>query len=131
MALLDWKPEFATGIPPVDYEHRSLIDLLNALHDRLGAGRAADEVRGFLAEVHARIAAHFALEEKIMREAGYDAYAEHKADHERLLDDIRDIMDDYERGAYRDADAVLAERLRAWFGVHFATKDARLHRMLG
>ncbi len=131
MALLNWKPEFAIGIASVDYEHRSLIDLLNALHDTLGARRDASEVSRFLAEVHARISAHFALEEKFMREAGYDAYADHKADHERLLDDIRDIMDDYERGAYGDADAVLAEHLRTWFGGHFATKDTRLHRMLG
>ena len=131
MGMLDWRPEFATGIPSVDYEHRSLIDLLNALHDDLGRGRPSGEVGRFLAEVHARISAHFALEEKLMRDAGYDAYADHKADHERLLDDIRDIMEDYERGAYEDAEAVLAERLRRWFGGHFATKDVRLHRMLG
>ncbi|MCI0431154.1 MAG: bacteriohemerythrin [Rhodospirillales bacterium] len=131
MALLDWKPEYATGIPSVDYEHRSLIDLLNALHEDLGRERRSGEVGRFLAEVHARISAHFALEERLMRQARYDAYDDHKADHERLLDDIRDIMDDYERGAYEDADAALAERLRTWFGEHFATKDARLHRMLG
>ena len=54
-----------------------------------------------------------------------DAYANHKSEHERLLDDIQDIMEDYERGAYEDAEAVLAERLRRWFGGHFTTKDVR------
>jgi hemerythrin len=38
--------------------------------------------------------AHFALEERFMREHGYDQLALHKADHERLLDEIREIMDD-------------------------------------
>jgi len=51
-------------------------------------------VMDFLGELYARIAAHFALKEKIMRDNGYDEYHDHKADHERLLDDIRDLMDD-------------------------------------
>ena len=31
-----------------------------------------------------------------MRERRYDQLIQHKADHERLLDEIRDIMDDFE-----------------------------------
>ena len=83
----------------------------------------------FLGEIYTRISAHFALEEKIMRARKYDQYADHKADHERLLDEIREIMDDYEdKRIYQDA--ILADRLRHWFGDHFRTKDARLHRFL-
>ena len=85
----------------------------------------------FLGEVYAQISAHFALEEKIMRERGYDHYADHKADHEALLDGIRDIMDEQARGAYADYDEVLSAHLQSWFTLHFKTKDARLHRMLG
>jgi hypothetical protein len=48
-----------------------------------------------------------------------------------LLDQIRDIMDDYEAGAYSDAGEVLAITVRDWFVNHFKTKDARLHGMLG
>ena len=66
---------------------------------RTGA-QAVSEVLG---EIHARIAAHFALEEKIMREAHYDRFEAHKEDHEHLLDEIRDIMDAYEDRAEFDA----------------------------
>ncbi len=131
MALIEWRDKFSTGIASVDYEHRTLIDMLNALHSELRARPSQAEVADFLAEVHAKIAAHFALEEKTMREHGYDEYEDHKAEHEHLLDEIREIMDDHRRGAYENFDAVLARRLRDWFGVHFQTKDARLHRMLG
>lgn len=131
MALLEWKKSYETGIASVDHEHRTLIELLNRLHERLDADPSPEEVDEFLAEVHTRIAAHFALEERIMREAGYDDYPGHKADHERLLDEIRDIMEAYEAGEYRNFDEVLADHLRDWFGIHFATRDARLHRLLG
>ena len=130
MALLEWKDEFAVGIEPVDFEHRELIALINALHANLSAPESALTVSEFLGEIYAKIAAHFALEERVMRERGYDQYADHKADHERLLDDIRDIMDDYElRGAFDEE--TLATQLRDWFATHFSTKDARLHKHLG
>lgn len=130
MELIEWKPEFAVGVPDVDYEHRRMIAMINELAAMLEQGGSGPRVEEILGEIHAGISAHFALEEKIMRERRYDRYAEHKADHERLLDDIRDIMDDCE-DPRRFEREVLAERLNAWFGVHFRTHDARLHQHLG
>jgi hemerythrin-like metal-binding protein len=128
--LLQWRDEFNTRIPSVDYEHQQLFELINHLYRKLLEGDfvAADE---FLAALHDRIAAHFALEEVLMRQRAYDGYAEHKADHERLLDEIRDLMEDSRAGEYRAATQLLAERLERWFSVHFQTLDVRLHRAIG
>lgn len=131
MALMEWRREFETGIAEVDHEHRELVDLINQLHEGMRAGSGEDQVRRFLGEVFARISAHFALEETVMRKHRYDEYAAHKAEHEALLDEIRDIMDDFEGGAYADAEQALATAVRDWFVNHFKTKDARLHRLLG
>lgn len=111
----------------MDHEHRELVDLINRLHEEIGEGASLAHVQDFLGEVFAKIAAHFALEESIMRRAGYDEYAAHKAEHEALLDDIRDIMDD----ATVDHDSALSTVVRDWFIGHFKSKDARLHRKLG
>jgi hemerythrin len=131
VALIAWRPEFETGIPDVDHEHRELVALINQLHAALEAGASKDEVSKFLGEVFARISAHFALEESIMRKHRYDEYAEHKADHEKLLDDIRDIMDAHAADAYFDYRDALGTAVRDWFVEHFKTKDARLHAKLG
>jgi hemerythrin len=131
MALIEWRDEFDTGVAEVDHEHRELVGLINELHDQLAAGAEKDTVGRFLGEVFARISAHFALEETVMRKHRYDEYAEHKADHEKLLDDLRDIMDDHEADAYFDYQEALAAAVRDWFVNHFKTKDARLHRKLG
>ena len=71
-----------------------------------------------------------ALEEKLMREHSYDGYEEHKSDHERLLDEIRDLMDEFEDSSTLDAEA-FGKKLEAWFSDHFRTMDARLHQRLG
>ena len=129
MALLQWKDNYSVGIDAVDHEHKELITLINRLHDELTAKGDAPSVGAFFGDLFTGISAHFALEEKFMRERRYDQLAQHKAEHERLLDEIRDIMDDFED--HRAASAELSARLDAWFSRHFETHDARLHKALG
>jgi hemerythrin-like metal-binding protein len=129
MTLLQWQENYSVGINEVDHEHRELIELINSLHAALGTDRAGERVEAFLGEIFADISAHFALEERVMRERRYDALAEHKADHERLLDQLRDMMDAQADGTELD-DAAFGEQLGEWFGRHFSTHDARFHRHL-
>lgn len=131
MALIAWRKDFETGIADVDHEHRELVALINRLHDRIAEGGARAQIRDFLGEVFARIAAHFALEEAIMRKHAYDEYQAHKAEHESLLDEIRDIMDSVENDPSEDYRAALSGTVRDWFVNHFKSKDARLHSKLG
>lgn len=130
MALIEWKDDFEIGIAAVDFEHRELIGMINELHAGLAESPERDSVVAVLGEIYARISAHFALEEKAMKEIGYDALAEHKASHEKLLDEIVDIMDQVETDDSPDYAKPLGERLRSWFTGHFSTHDARLHRFL-
>jgi hemerythrin-like metal-binding protein len=129
MVLIEWRDEFVLGIPSVDHEHRELIDLINALYADYTTRGSKITTLDFLGELYVKIAAHFALEEKIMQERKYDQYQDHKSDHEKLLDDIRDFMEDiendqtFEEGVFRDL-------LRLWFVSHFQNKDARLHKHL-
>jgi len=130
MPLLTWKPGFAVGVPAVDAEHEEMIALLNEIYEEMSTRRDPASIEQFLGDVLFAIAAHFALEERLMREAAYAEYAAHKDDHEDLLDQIRDLMDRF----VADPDAgmeLLRERLSGWFERHFATFDARLHGRLG
>ncbi|MBK7903492.1 MAG: hemerythrin family protein [Proteobacteria bacterium] len=129
MTLLQWRDDFCIGIAEVDHEHQVLIGLINEVHAALGVDRSSERIEDFLGEIHARISAHFALEEKDMRSRKYTEFNQHKADHERLLDDIRDIMDDHTVRGVLD-DQALSNRLATWFGDHFKTYDARLHSFL-
>jgi len=128
MQLIEWKDEYRVGSPDVDHEHQELIRHLNELHASL-PDYEADRVADFLGEIYSEISAHFALEEKLMRERDYHEYAAHKEDHERLLDEIADIMDDVAQGEDYDPE-ILSGRLKDWFGGHFGSFDARLHGFL-
>ena len=129
MALLQWKDQYSVGIEAVDHEHKELIALINRLHDELTVSGEKLSIEAFFGDLFKGISAHFALEERFMRERRYDQLIQHKADHERLLDEIRDIMDDFEQHEVASAD--LGTRLDAWFSRHLETHDARLHKALG
>jgi hemerythrin len=130
MGLLHWESRYSVGIDAVDHEHRELIDLVNRLYDKARSDGSKEVVLDFFGDLFKAISAHFALEERFMRERGYDHLVQHKNDHERLLDEIRDLMEDFDASDRFDERA-LAERLDAWFSRHFESHDARLHNALG
>ena len=126
MSLLEWKSEFSVGIASMDFEHQQMIKMINELYDELMKHEDPDSIEQFLGDIHAAISAHFALEERMMREAGYIEFEAHKDDHEELLDQIRDMMDAF-RIDPENGFELLRDELSDWFGVHFGSFDARLH----
>lgn len=129
MALLIWRKEYELGLADVDHEHRELIDAINRIHRQLEIDPRGGKVLDLLSDLYAQIASHFALEEQHMRALEYAEFDDHKADHERLLDRIRDLMDEFEDNAAIDLKAFGTD-LDAWFLVHFSTRDARFHHAL-
>jgi hemerythrin len=126
MTLLTFKPEYSVGNDSMDFEHRQMIALINEIYEEMKDRRDPESIEQFLGDVHAAISMHFALEEKIMRDARYAEYDDHKEDHEDLLDQIHDLIDVFHEDNDRGFD-LLQERLSNWFGLHFSTYDARLH----
>ena len=130
MTLIVWRDEFSVGVASVDQEHREMIELINELDNAMAQDADCITVISTLGEIYAKISAHFALEEKIMRDANYREFTSHKEDHERLLDSLLTIIDSVDdEGRYDRPE--LSSGLDRWFTDHFRTHDARLHRRLG
>jgi hemerythrin len=127
MSLIEWNDEFDLGVEEVDNDHRALVGLINALHDAMSTGTGRGDVVGGLREIYTLVSEHFAREEAYMRDTRYMAYSEHKEDHEVLLDDLQEIIEQVRaNGEY--SEARLSADLQYWFAEHFRTHDARLHR---
>lgn len=151
MPLIQWRDDFTIGIPMVDHEHAALIGVINLLGERLDRRFGDKEIRQSLGEIRMLIAAHFANEERIMRDLRFAEYAAHKADHDRLLGEIAEIVavaelpdiiesPDIAVGGIGgsglaaplgtsafDWRVALGDRVGRWFARHFETFDARLH----
>jgi len=130
MKFIEWSDKFSVGVASVDHEHRQLIELINAFQRKIAEHASVDTKLEYLGETYAQISAHFALEEKLMRDFEYERYDDHKADHELLLDQLCDIMDATEDDHEIDNET-LGAGLENWFSRHFREKDAHLHGKLG
>ena len=95
MPYLEWDPAFDTGIAGIDYEHRRLVGYLNDIHEAIAKGADPHGIAATLGDFHALASAHFALEEKIMR------------------DRVCEIMDTYETESYRLGESLPAT-LKNW-----------------
>ena len=127
---MQWKPEYSVGVESMDDEHREMINLINDIYDKLESDPDADQIEQCLGDIFSTISMHFALEERLMRKNNYAEYQPHKDDHEELLDQIRDLMDDFAAGTAVGATR-LEKSLSDWFAGHFSTFDARLHGEVG
>ncbi len=116
-------------------DHAEEIALLERLGESLEAHRAgrggveAVVERVSLLAVHMR--ENFLREESAMREAGYPAYAAHKAEHDRILAEMdAEVRRFRESGDAARLRAYLFESVPTWFVVHIRTMDLVTARFL-
>lgn len=124
--FLEWTEAHRIGIDMLDYEHQDLFNRLNELHEELRRHDERDKIEACLGEIHARMAAHFALEEKFMREKKYANYLQHKAEHNELLEEFVEFMMRFARNpdlVYGEAEQ---QTLKRWVVEHVLTSDRRM-----
>ncbi len=126
MSLLEWQDEYRIGIKSLDYEHQNLFKQLSELHADLVKHVEEIEIEDCLGRIHAQVSAHFALEEKIMRESKFPNYHRHKEEHDEQLDSVTDAITGYLNDP-SDADGKeLGDQLSDWIINHVLTSDKEL-----
>ncbi len=125
-----WSDDFLIGIEELDYEHRRLVDDINKLHQQLLENDDADRVSGTLGSIHARMQAHFALEEHVMQAHEYPHYREHKEEHDRLLDDYTEHMSRFAADPASEDSRALEATLRQWTIEHILGSDKKMSQMI-
>lgn len=127
---ISWSDEFLIGIEELDFEHRGLVDDINKLHRELLGQVDRERIEDTLGMIHSRMQAHFALEERVMQANGYVHYAEHKAEHERLLDEYAEYMTTLERDPTPGERTSIESVLREWIIDHILAYDKKMSQMI-
>jgi len=125
-----WSDEFLIGIEELDFEHRGLVEDINRLHRELLGQVDRERIENTLGMIHSRMQAHFALEERVMRTNDYAHYAEHKAEHERLLDEYAEYMTTLEPDPALGERTTIENVLREWIVDHILAYDKKMSLMI-
>lgn len=116
-----WTKDLNTGIDLIDKQHRCLLDYINQLED---AGRSGDRlvVGETLDACVDYILSHFAFEESLQEEAGYQFQKAHKKVHELFARRIHEYQRRFNSG--EDVAGELHDLLGRWLIDHIKRDDA-------
>ena len=126
MALFEWKDEYLLGLGPLDFEHQDLFNCINDLYEQCRLQGEAVGVEDCLGQLHARLAAHFALEESAMREMKNPHYEAHKAEHDQFLEEVTEVVASFGTKPDDEYVEVFAIRVKEWVLTHITTTDRQL-----
>jgi len=127
---IKWNDSFLIGIEELDYEHKVLINDINRLHLELARQDEKSEIEKCLGDIYARMQAHFALEEHVMKEREYEFFDEHKREHERLLDSYSGYMIQILNDSAVSFSNPIEDTLRHWVINHILNSDKKMSLMV-
>lgn len=118
MAVL-WTTDLNTEIDIIDEQHKRIVDYINELElakqrqDAVAVGRVLDELVDYTLS-------HFAFEESLQSEAGYEFATPHKATHEMFIKRIGTYQERHKAG--EDIAEQLYTMLGTWL-IHHIKRD--------
>ena len=123
MAYVAWDERMATGIRSIDTDHRTLVDIVNAMHDALHKNQGRRQVESTLDALSHYVDEHFTREEHFMEQAGYPGLEDHVRQHRKLSTAVHELRDHY----HKDPDAVkpgeVLDLLKSWLVDHIMGAD--------
>ncbi len=122
MAYLDWSEDLNTGIPVIDRQHQRIVVYINKLHGVCRDGGEAD-VREVISELIDYAFSHFAFEESMIQEAGYEQHEAHTATHNDFRNQIYGFKQRSSAGE-EVADELL-KLLKKWLFGHIHQEDMK------
>lgn len=126
--LLRFDPAtMGTGVESVDAQHRTLIDMLNALHRACLEGHGKEQMTTMLDFMGAYAVEHFSHEEQVMAERRCPAAGRNREAHQQLLATYQQWRQRYDaEGAVLSLVMELRDILHKWLVGHICKVDCEL-----
>ena len=120
MKTLQWGPELEIGIPPIDKQHKRIVEYINLL-ELAKDNNSRSEVWEVVNQLVDYTLSHFAFEEELMEESGYMFVNAHKRVHKLF---VRKVASYVERFKLEEdiADELLVT-LKTWLVNHIKNDD--------
>ncbi|MBD2837391.1 bacteriohemerythrin [Pseudomonas sp. JM0905a] len=121
MVYLEWESDLDTGIEVIDGQHKRIVEMINDLHaaqlqmDKAAVARVIEEVVDYTLS-------HFAFEETLLEDAGYQFSRAHKKVHELFIRRVNVFRTRHQAGD--DVADELKDLLGRWLFNHIRNDDA-------
>lgn len=89
--LVTWTHASSVGVRAMDNEHSIMIDVMNELHSVLAHGAEREQAKELLSKLIEITGIHFWNEEQLMERYGFPGLAEHRTEHQHLLQQLKEF----------------------------------------
>ena len=120
MQRIEWSDEYELGIDVIDAQHQRIVDYINRLVD-LGDNADRRKIAEILDNLIDYTFSHFAFEESLMEEAGYEFIYVHQNTHEAFTRRLQELYERFKNG--EDVGLELGEMLQTWLFDHILSDD--------
>ena len=125
MKEIKWDKMLSVAVDEIDDDHRRLVELFNILNRALAEGDETNYVEAVLEELITCTVWHFRHEERLMLKYGYDGFAEHKAEHQDLIDSVKALQQKFLKEG-RGLSSEDIDYLETWLTEHILVADMQL-----
>lgn len=119
MAYLAWRNDLNTGIEAIDNQHKRIVEMINQLHEAQKHNKAI--IGEVIEELVDYTMSHFAFEESLMEDAGYQFSRAHKRIHDLFIKRVADYRTRHQQG--EDIAEELKSLLSRWLYSHIQSED--------
>jgi hemerythrin len=119
-----WSNAYSVRIPAIDEQHQELVNILNRLFIAVSKREGNKIIAGILDSLMDYTHTHFALEERLMKEANYQDFQNHRHEHKKLIEQLDLLTKKYmleEKPIYFE----MLSFLRNWLKEHILGCDAK------
>ncbi|HMK44773.1 MAG TPA: bacteriohemerythrin [Dissulfurispiraceae bacterium] len=124
MALIVWGKDFSVGIESIDEQHKQLIALVNGFHEAMLQRQGKPVMEKLLDGLVDYTIRHFAHEERLFSEHGYQDMKEHKKQHDALAKEVSRFSKDLHAGRPVLSVEVMSF-LKEWLQEHIQGTDMK------
>jgi hemerythrin len=120
--IFPWREDYSVHIPQIDGQHQQFVAIINELHAAMLQGAANAALGRILDELVRYAQSHFAYEEAMLQQRGYSSLTVHRAEHQKLTQQVADLQERFRAGKLTLSVHVM-QFLKEWLANHILTRD--------
>ncbi len=120
--LAVWKEQYRVGAPALDGQHQAIFRLIHDLQDEAAKGHGPDVLSSTLDQLVQEVRNHFRDEEAMLVKCRFPRYSSHRAEHQKLMNQILDLQAALQKGETAVTPQVV-QFLADWHEQHISTSD--------